>query len=302
MSTSEARESLREGTIERYLTHLAREKQYSAHTVLAYRRDLHGFLAAFGSTDWASCRAHHVRAWIAQLHRRGQAIRSIQRALSALRAFFAHLERSGVVTANPAVGVRPPKARRKLPGVLDTDQAALLLEFDADSELARRDRAMLELLYGSGLRLSELTELKYGDLDMDAGFVRVLGKGRKVRQVPLGGHSMRALDAYLSDRGHLERTDPVFVGRGGRAISPRTVQQRLKRIGLLQLGSDGVHPHMLRHSFASHLLESSGDLRAVQELLGHSDIATTQIYTHLDFQQLARVYDASHPRARRKAE
>ena len=290
-----------EAHIERYLAHLQREKHYSPHTLLAYGRDLRSFRADCDIADWSACRTHDVRNWIGRRARRGSSPRSLQRALSALRAFMAWLERQGVVGTNPAAGVRPPKRRRQLPGLLDTDQTARLLDFEAVDEAMLRDRAIVELLYGSGLRLSELTGLVVGDLDLTAGFVRVLGKGRKVRQVPLGRQSIGAIEAYFACRGGLTPDAPAFVARAGRAISPRTVQQRLKRIAIAQLGSDALHPHMLRHSFASHLLESSGDLRAVQELLGHSDIATTQIYTHLDFQQLARVYDASHPRARRRS-
>jgi len=285
--------------IERYLAHLARERHYSSHTLLAYRRDLERFRTETRLSGWEACRPHDVRDWLGGRARRGNSPRSLQRGLSALRAFLTWLEREGVVAANPAAGIRPPKSRRPLPGVLDTDQTARLLDFEADDSVHLRDRAIVELFYGSGLRLSELTSLRVGDLDLTAGFVRVMGKGRKVRQVPLGRHSIRALEAYFADRGAPTADAPAFLGRRGRAISPRTVQQRLKRLAIAQLGSDALHPHMLRHSFASHLLESSGDLRAVQELLGHSDISTTQIYTHLDFQQLARVYDASHPRARR---
>jgi integrase/recombinase XerC len=291
----------RDARIGRYLERLEREKQYSRHTLLAYGRDLDAFRADRGIQDWSACRTHDVREWLGRRARGGSAPRSLQRALSAIRSFFAYLEREGVVSANPAANVRPPKSRRKLPGVLDTDQTAQLLDFEPAAEGDLRDRAIIELLYGSGLRLSELTALSVADLDLDAGFVRVLGKGRKVRQVPVGAHCKRALEAYFACRGRAAPTDPVFAGRGGKPISPRTVQKRLKRVAIRQLGSDALHPHMLRHSFASHLLESSGDLRAVQELLGHSDISTTQIYTHLDFQQLARVYDAAHPRARRKS-
>jgi integrase/recombinase XerC len=300
MARPEEHDVERDVHVARYLAHLAREKNYSRHTLLAYGRDLDGFSSTSGVRSWSECRAHDVRAFIARLARRGASPRTIARALSAVRAFFAFLERTGLVTANPAANVRPPKGRRTLPGVLDTDQAARLLEFDPEDAPALRDRAMFELLYGSGLRLSELTSLRVADLDLREGFVEVLGKGRKMRQVPLGTHSIRALEAYFVSRGNPPGDSPAFPGRGGRPISPRTVQQRLKRLAIGQLGSDAVHPHMLRHSFASHLLESSGDLRAVQELLGHRDIATTQIYTHLDFQQLARVYDASHPRARRR--
>ena len=286
--------------LERFLAHLSRERAYSPHTLDGYRRDITAFAAARGSSNWAACRSHHVRDWVARLNRKGRTTRSIQRALSALRSFFAFLERSAIVSTNPAVAVRPPKSRRRLPALLDTDQTARLLDFDPATLEQKRDLAILELLYGSGLRLTELTELRLRDLDLAGGFVRVLGKGKKVRQVPLGRHSVRALRIYLDARGVAASDAPVFLSNRGNAVSPRTVQARLKRIGVTQLGSDALHPHMLRHSFASHLLESSGNLRAVQELLGHSDIATTQIYTHLDFQQLARVYDSAHPRARRK--
>ena len=299
MKHADATAAPRDPHIDRYLAHLERERHYSRHTLLAYGRDLASFRADAGIDDWQACRTHHVRDWLGRRARRGHSPRSIQRALSALRAFLAWLEREGVLAANAAAGVRPPKSRRRLPGVLDTDQTARLLDFEADGAAALRDRAIVELFYGSGLRLSELTGLSVGDLDLAAGSVRVLGKGRKVRQVPLGRHCVRAVEAYFASRGAIHADAPAFLGRGGRAISPRTVQKRLKQLAITQLGSDALHPHMLRHSFASHLLESSGDLRAVQELLGHSDIATTQIYTHLDFQQLARVYDASHPRARR---
>ncbi len=285
-----------------FLSRLQRERNYSAHTLAAYRRDLESLRENLGSRDWTDVTAHHVRDWLAQRNRRGAATKSTQRALSAVRSFFVHLEREGVVKNNPAALVRAPKARRRLPKALDTDQAARLLDFDATSTLALRDRAMLELLYGSGLRLSELTALTIADLDLDGGFVRVCGKGNKVRQVPIGSHCVNALRAYFETRSDtLDRSRPVLLSNQHRALSPRTVQLRLKRLGITQLGSSELHPHMLRHSFASHLLESSGDLRAIQELLGHSDISTTQIYTHLDFQQLAKVYDAAHPRSKRRS-
>jgi integrase/recombinase XerC len=203
---------------------------------------------------------------------------------------------------NPATGVRAPRIAKKLPRVLDTDQAAQLLVGSVTTPIEKRDRALLELFYGSGIRLAELVGLDIQDLDLANGNARVLGKGRKTRIVPLGSHTVTALQAWLSTRSDQQPEDPVFVGRGNQRISPRTVQLRVKRAGMKALGVDSIHPHLLRHSFASHLLESSGDLRAVQELLGHSDISTTQIYTHLDFQHLAKVYDVSHPRAREKKE
>jgi integrase/recombinase XerC len=189
--------------------------------------------------------------------------------------------------------------RRKLPQVLDVDETGALIEADRDGKLAVRDRAMLELFYSSGLRLSELIGLRWVDLDLDGGEVRVLGKGNKTRIVPVGRHAIAALRALGAEQGMLADS-AIFRGRGGAPINPRTIQLRMKTLALQQGIPKHIHPHLLRHTFASHMLESSGDLRAVQELLGHADIATTQIYTHLDFQHLAKVYDAAHPRARRK--
>ena len=287
--------------ISRYLEHLVRERNYSAHTVAAYRRDLSALNGWLDRADLTTCTPREIRDYISRLHAQGYASRSIQRALSSIRAYFDYLRRQGVSQTNPATGLRPPKIRRKLPAVLDTDQTARLLDFKPVTERDRRDLAMLELFYSSGLRLSELVGLNCGEIDLDEGFVRVTGKGAKVRQVPLGRYANAALRAYLADRSDRSADAAVFQSRPGKRISQRTVQQRVKRLSTQQLGSDVLHPHMLRHSFASHLLESSGDLRAVQELLGHADISTTQVYTHLDFQHLAKVYDAAHPRARRSS-
>ncbi|TDJ42975.1 MAG: tyrosine recombinase XerC [Gammaproteobacteria bacterium] len=287
--------------VERYLQHLVRERNYSHHTVAAYRRDLYAFNGWLDRADLTTCTRREIRDYISHLHSVGYASRSIQRALSSIRAFFDYLRRQGASQNNPATGLRPPKSRRKLPAVLDTDQTSKLLDFTPTSELDRRDLAMLELFYSSGLRLSELVGLNCDALDLDEGFVRVTGKGSKVRQVPLGRYAIAALRAYLAQRQDLSSDAAVFQSRPGKRISQRTVQQRVKQVSTRQLGSDVLHPHMLRHSFASHLLESSGDLRAVQELLGHADISTTQIYTHLNFQHLAKVYDAAHPRARRRS-
>ncbi len=289
-----------EADVARFIEHLERARQYSPHTLAAYRRDLKKFTASLDVGHWHLVRAAHVRTHVSALHRCGAATRSVQRALSCIRSFLSYLGRAGVVEANVASAVRAPKSRRKLPQLLDTDQAAQLLNFEPKSMLERRDAAMFELFYGSGLRLAELVALDIKDLDLAEGFVTVVGKGRKVRQVPLGSQCIRALHDYLAQRTRADPSAPVFSARGDSRISRRTVQQRLRICGARQLGTNAVHPHMLRHSFASHLLESSGDLRAVQELLGHSDISTTQIYTHLDFQHLAKVYDASHPRARAK--
>jgi integrase/recombinase XerC len=286
--------------IERYLQHLVRERNYSPHTVAAYRRDLCALNSWLDRADLTTCTPREIRDYISRLHSAGYASRSIQRALSSIRAYFDYLRRQGVAQNNPATGLRPPKRRRKLPAVLDTDQTSRLLDFTPVTERDRRDLAMLELFYSSGLRLSELVGLNCGEIDFDEGFVRVTGKGGKVRQVPLGRHAITALRAYLAQRPDQSTDAAVFQSQPGKRISQRTIQQRVKQLSTRQLGSDVLHPHMLRHSFASHLLESSGDLRAVQELLGHADISSTQIYTHLDFQHLAKVYDAAHPRARRR--
>lgn len=287
--------------IEAFLDHLKFEKQYSQHTLDAYRRDLKRIAQAL-DTPWQEVKPHQISSLIARLHAQRLSPRSLQRLLSSARSFFGYLERQGLIQANPVANARAPKARSKLPGALDADMTAKLFDFEAKTPLEKRDLAMAELFYGSGLRLSELVSINLRDLDLDAGFVRVLGKGSKARQAPLGSHCVAAIRAYLAARGPLSPDAPLFAGRGERRIARRTVQQRLKRMGALQLGSSELHPHMLRHSFASHLLESSGDLRAVQELLGHADISTTQIYTHLDFQHLAKVYDAAHPRAEKQGD
>jgi integrase/recombinase XerC len=241
-----------------------------------------------------------MRGFVAAEHRAGLSPKSLQRLLSSCRSLFRQLRREGLLEHDPVAGVRGPKVHRKLPQVLDVDEAATLVESGGEGALGLRDRAMLELFYSSGLRLSELVGLRWLDLDLDAGEVRVLGKGGKTRIVPVGRHAVAALRALGEAEGRAPDT-PVFRGRGGAPISPRTVQARLKQLALTQGFAKRVHPHLLRHTFASHMLESSGDLRAVQELLGHADIATTQIYTHLDFQHLAKVYDAAHPRAKRKS-
>jgi integrase/recombinase XerC len=294
-----AADAKRSADIARYIEHLQYERHYSVHTLAAYRRDLAAFASSLDVRHWRAVRSAHVRSHLSALHRHGGATRSIQRALSCIRSFLDYLVRVGAIDGNAASVVRAPKSRRNLPKLLDTDQTAQLLNFESTSARDLRDAAMLELFYGSGLRLAELVALDVKDLDLAEGFVTVTGKGRKVRQVPLGSHCVTALRAHLAQRDTVNPLDPVFSARGSNRIGRRTVQQRLRFLSTRQLGTDAVHPHMLRHSFASHLLESSGDLRAVQELLGHTDISTTQIYTHLDFQHLAKVYDASHPRAKR---
>ncbi len=289
--------------VEAWLARLADERQASPHTLAGYRRDLEKLLRYMEAQDLAGfdrLDVHAMRRFVAAEHRAGLSPKSLQRLLSACRSLFRHLTREGRLDHDPALGVRGPKVHRKLPQVLDVDETASLIEHGAqEGRLGLRDRAMLELFYSSGLRLSELCGLCWQDLDLEGGEVRVLGKGRKTRIVPVGRQAVEALRALGAAEG-MSPASPVFQGRAGAPISPRTVQSRLKTLALLQGSAKRVHPHLLRHTFASHMLESSGDLRAVQELLGHADIATTQIYTHLDFQHLARVYDAAHPRARRK--
>lgn len=288
--------------IEGFLGHLETERRLSPRTREAYREDLcrcARFLVGDGATAWDRVASDAVRRFAAAEHRGGQSPRSIARRLSAIRSFFRWLLREGRARTNPAVGVRAPKIARKLPNVLDADELGALLDTPGDDALASRDQAMLELFYSSALRLSELCALAWEELDLDAGTARVVGKGAKTRIVPVGSQAIAALRTWRAESGRM--AGPVFPGRGGGSISPRAVQQRLKRWAEVRGVWKRVHPHLLRHSAASHMLESSGNLRAVQELLGHADIATTQVYTHLDFQHLARVYDAAHPRARRRS-
>ncbi len=286
--------------IDDFIEALRVEKRYSIHTQKGYRRDLHKFAQCL-SSSLLDAKTHDVTRFIGQLHSQGLSATSIQRAVSATRSFYDYLRRHGKVTTNPATHARSPKKAAKLPGILDTDQAAALFVTDVQSGkqslMQLRDQAMLELLYGAGVRLAELVALDVSDLDLDSGTARVVGKGNKERVCPLGKHCLKALSQWLRVHPDPVPQAPVFTGRGTNRISPRTVQARLKAIAKQRLGSDALHPHMLRHSFATHMLESSGDLRAIQELLGHADIATTQIYTHLDFQHLAQVYDQAHPRA-----
>ena len=275
----------------------------SPHTIEAYSRDLAAlaaFLDARDITDPARVIGEDVRAFIAAGHRASLSPKSLARRLSACRSLFRFLMRREGLPANPCQGLRAPRAEKRLPKVLDADEAGRAMQVAGDAQLAVRDRAMLELLYSSGLRLAELVELNWDDIDLKDGLVRVLGKGAKVRVVPVGGHALQALTA-LAVSAPGGRGDPVFKSQRGQRISHRAVQTRLTVLGKRQGLSRPLHPHLLRHSCASHLLESSGDLRAVQEMLGHADIATTQVYTHLDFQYLAKVYDAAHPRARKRS-
>jgi integrase/recombinase XerC len=295
----------------------------SGHTVAAYRHDLDR-LSAFCDrrriAGWSDLDHQQVRSFAASEHAAGIAPRSIQRRLSAARSFFAFLMREGGATANPAVDVRAPKIPKRLPATLDADQMGRLLDFRVDDSLSARDKAIMELFYSSGLRLGELVGLDLSSIDLKDRTVRVLGKGNKTRIVPIGRYAVTALRAWLIQRTQWTRDAnekpartvarsasratalhrPLFVGKSGRPLSVRAVQLRVGTWARRQGLGVHVHPHMFRHSFATHLLESSGNLRGVQELLGHADISTTQVYTHLDFQHLASVYDAAHPRARRR--
>ena len=294
--------------LESFLTALGTEKRCSPHTLAAYRRDLatwFAFCERDGVASMADADALHVRRYAAECHRKGLGPRSIARRLSALRSFYSHLLQLRLVKANPAVHVQAPKPSRRLPSTLDTDQMASLLKTGSDDEggaLALRDAAMMELFYSSGLRLAELTGLDLGDIDFGDQTVRVLGKGSKTRVVPVGRLAVEALERWLAVRGEVAPADEpaLFVSQRGTRLSRRSVQARVEAWAKRHGAPMRVHPHMLRHSFASHLLESSGNLRAVQELLGHASLSTTQIYTHLDFQHLAHIYDKSHPRARRR--
>lgn len=301
--------------IARFLGHLEGERRLSRHTVHAYRHDL-GRLAAFcdarGIGGWAALGNPQVRSFAAFEHATGLGPRSVQRRLSAVRTFYDYLLREGLgnpeagVGSNPGHEVRAPKAAKRLPTTLDADQMGRLLAFRVSDSLSARDKAIMELFYSSGLRLAELVGLDLRDVDLSDRTARVVGKGAKTRIVPIGRHAVAALRNWLPERATLlgrgrdALQSALFIGRGGRRLAARAVQLRVGAWARRQGLEMHVHPHMFRHSFATHLLESSGDLRGVQELLGHADIGTTQVYTHVDFQHLARVYDAAHPRARRR--
>jgi len=289
----------------KFFSHLEHERRLSPKTIINYQRDLKrvsAFCDARHLQHWPQLDIHQVRALVAQLHREGLQGSSIARLLSSVRSLFRYLLREEQVTHNPAEGVSAPKLKRKLPKVLDADQVGRLLDIKGKDPLSIRDRAIMELMYSSGLRLAELVSLDLNDVDFPDALVRVIGKGSKTRVLPVGRFAVEALKDWLVQREGLAKPDElaIFVSRNGTRLTDRGIQQRMREWGIKQGLNAGVHPHRLRHSFASHLLESSGDLRAVQELLGHADIGTTQIYTHLDFQHLAQVYDAAHPRAKRK--
>ena len=287
-----------------YLNYLRTIKRYSPATLEGYQHDIQGFLVYLDEQEVEECtqaNIHHIRAYIASCHRKGLAESSMQRLLSSLRGFYRYLVKNSLAEANPAVDVRAPKGTKKLPNVMDVDQVDRLLSTNVTSPLEMRDHAMMELMYSSGLRLSELVNLDLVDLELRVGQVKILGKGNKTRYLPVGQQAREALSSWLELRESIAKSgeQAVFVNNRGSRLSQRAVQKRMSELAQrTQLGVH-VHPHMLRHSFASHMLESSGDLRSVQELLGHANISTTQVYTQLDFQHLAKVYDQAHPRARK---
>ena len=290
--------------VEGFLAHLANERRLSPHTLAGYGRDLRALTELAGASPVDGLQPHELRRFVAQLHSRGLDGRSLARALSAWRGFYRYLARDHGLTKDPCTGLRAPKSKKALPEALSPDEAARLMDLPGDDDLAVRDRAIFELFYSSGLRLAELAGLAPDDLDFEDATVRVTGKGSKTRVVPVGAQARAALRAWLAGRVQVVRPGEraLFVSRAGTRLSPRAIQARVRYWGLKLGLPANVHPHVLRHSFASHVLQSSGDLRAVQEMLGHASISTTQVYTHLDFQYLAKVYDQAHPRARKKTQ
>ena len=292
--------------VKMFVLHLEQERRMSIHTVSAYQRDLNRCIVFMEEHDllmWNVMKTKQVRLFIAQLNREGLSGRSIQRHLSSLRSFYRYLIREEKVLTNPAQVVQAPKAGKRLPSTLDVDQVSGLLDHvDQESFIGCRDKAMMELFYSSGLRLAELARLDCRDIDLADKLVYVTGKGNKARVLPIGGQALKAIQLWLEtrDKEGLFEAVALFITKQGRRLGVRSIQQRLKYWGKKQGISDHVHPHRLRHAFASHMLEATGDLRAVQELLGHADISTTQVYTHVDFQHLAKVYDGAHPRAKNK--
>lgn len=298
---------------EQFLRGLAIERHLSEHTIAAYQRDLTEFeneFAAWQVSDWHELTEEHFRRHAAKLNRIGRSAKTIQRHLSALRTYSRFLVKRGELKRLPLHQVKAPRGEQRLPKTVDVDRLTKLLDAPKSSATTPRsdilDQAILELLYSSGLRLSELIGLNLEDIDWSDRLIRVLGKGRKVRVIPIGQAAVQAIEAWLKLRPEIVSSAavpaPLFINARGERLTPRTVQRKVAALAKKRGLGQHLHPHMLRHSFASHLLESSQDLRAVQEMLGHAKISTTQIYTHLDFQKLAQVYDAAHPRARRKAD
>ncbi len=287
-----------------YLAWLRNEKRYSELTAENYARDLRHLFELATDTPLDALKPHHIRRFIAQMHSKGLSGRSLARMLSAWRGFFTYLMRDHGLSDNPCVGLRAPKSPRTLPQSLSPDEASRLVNISGDAPEAIRDHAIFELFYSSGLRLAELIDLELDAVraDIDSGEIRVTGKGNKTRIVPLGAFAIQSLHGWIAIREQLAKPDEtaLFVGTRGNRISARVIQLHMKQWGIKQGISSNVYPHLLRHSFATHVLQSSGDLRAVQEMLGHASISTTQVYTHLDFQYLSKIYDAAHPRAKKK--
>ena len=291
--------------LKNFFVYLKNERGLSARTLKAYQRDLDQLLQFLESEEIDQpemVTQHHIRAFIAHRHRQGLGGKSLQRLLSAIRSFYKWMLREGLAQHNPATPVRAPKSPRHLPATLDADTIAQLLDIPCDTPLAIRDKAIMELFYSSGLRLSELATLRWEQVDLASGMVTVTGKGNRSRMVPVGRIAAEALLEWRKTQGKFASFEEphVFVSQRGNPIATRTIQARIRYWAKRQGMPQHIYPHLLRHSFASHMLESSGDLRGVQELLGHADISTTQIYTHLDFQHLAKVYDKAHPRAKKK--
>ncbi len=292
-------------TVDDFLDYLKTERQLSHNTLISYRRDLlqaQEYFKDQGIEYWEQLNSHQIRTWVAYQHRTGHSGKTLQRQLSSLRRLFEYLIREQKIKHNPVKGIPAPKSGRKLPKAPNIEQLDQLLTESEQDVYHIRDRAMFELLYSSGLRLSELVSINLHDIKRREQQLRVTGKGNKERELPVGRKALEALEKWLKVRGNLAKPNEpaLFVSRFGTRITPRAVQQKLEQLAIEKGLPIHLHPHMLRHSFASHILESSGNLRAVQELLGHADISTTQIYTHLDFQHLAEVYDKAHPRARKK--
>ncbi|WP_293265561.1 tyrosine recombinase XerC [Neptunomonas sp.] len=291
--------------VELFLVHLRSERHLSPHTCSSYQRDLSkllGFVADCRIRQWGDVSEREIRAFVAEIHREGLSGKSIQRCLSAIRSFYQYLAIQGLASLNPAQGVRAPKVGRSLPETLDVDQLGQLLSFPVTDAISCRDKAMMELVYSSGLRVSELTSLNIHDIDSRDASLVVTGKGRKTRMLPVGRVALSAFHAWMKCRtAWADYTEnALFISKSGKRLTVRSAQQRFDHWAKIMNTQGKVYPHRLRHSFASHLLESSSDLRAVQELLGHEDISTTQIYTHLDFQHLMDVYEKAHPRAHKK--
>jgi len=287
-----------------YLDYLNFERGLSPLTRENYARDIRQLVKLSDETALNNLQNTHIRRFIASLHSKGLGGKSIARMLSSWRGFFDYLVQRHGFQTNPVLGLRAPKSAKTLPQALSIEQAVKLVDISDDNILCIRDHAILELFYSSGLRLSELVNLNIDQIDFSEGTVTVTGKGNKTRIVPLGSHAMEAIQKWLKNRANLLINNPaeksVFIGLQGRRISARNIQYRMKEWSIKQGINSSVHPHMLRHSFATHVLQSSGDLRAVQEMLGHANISTTQVYTHLDYQHLTKVYDQAHPRAKKK--